>query len=424
MSSGLQNWTEAEGIDTWAKEEICAFDKYDLDSRIGYATAWQALQHDDAQLFERAVAAFREAVNKVPTSKPRERIDRLNNLGLALAQYAELKNVIQRYKEAQDAFEEALELGKQNPDAFNMAPMRNNLGNVLVALGRRERNLALLRQAQDQYCATLKTWTRGAAPRGWAYAQNNLCWTLLSTAKIVPDQNQLKNLNLAICSCRNALRVWRHDEDRGWPDAQDNLGLVLAKMGELENDNAKLQKAVDAHNCALTKWTKDGKPTSWATAKYNLGKALLALGDRTDDTNSLEQAATAFREASSVPDLRPEDKAEIQAGLGDALSALGKRQGNSSYLQEAANAYDLALGYYQGQDSLKDEGDELQKKRAEVEARLGELNGSGFSPAAGTAEPLAPQPETPEGSACTISQSGPDDHACGDPCLRSSIAAK
>jgi tetratricopeptide (TPR) repeat protein len=153
--------------------------------------------------------------------------------------------------------------------------------------------------------AALKKWTSEGESCHWAAAQNNLCWTLLNIAKmehdqnqlerIEPDQNQIKQLNLAICSCLNALKEWpRGSWDR--PIAHDNLGLAYTKRGELENDTASLNQGVNAHRCALEELEKltPDRPRRRADAKRNLGTALVALGNRTGDTKLLEQALTDF----------------------------------------------------------------------------------------------------------------------------------
>ena len=219
----------------------------------------------------------------------------------------------------------------------------------------------------------MKPWTREGVPCHWAAAQNNLCWTLLNIAKIEhdqnqlkkiePDQNQLKQLNLAICSCLNALKEWpRGSPDR--PTAHDNLGLAFTRRGELENDTASLNQGVNAHSCALEELTQADR--EWADAKSNLGTALVALGNRTGDTKLLEQALTAF---------------------------------------------DQALQYYKGHDRLKEDADDVRTKILEVEGRLAQPQGGSSSPALAS-EPSPFQPATPDSPTCEFSQS-----PCEDPCL-------
>jgi tetratricopeptide (TPR) repeat protein len=225
--------------------------------------------------------------------------------------------------------------------------------------------------------AALKKWTSEGESCHWAAAQNNLCWTLLNIAKmehdqnqlerIEPDQNQIKQLNLAICSCLNALKEWpRGSWDR--PIAHDNLGLAYTKRGELENDTASLNQGVNAHRCALEELEKltPDRPRRRADAKRNLGTALVALGNRTGDTKLLEQALTDF---------------------------------------------DQALQYYKGLDKLKEDADDVRGKILEVEGRLAQPQGGSSSPAPAS-EPSPSQPATPDSPTCEFSQS-----PCEDACL-------
>jgi tetratricopeptide (TPR) repeat protein len=299
-------------------------------------------------------------------------------------------------------------LGKQNPDAFDPAPMQNNLGNVLAAIGRRERSAAALRQAAQAYCAILK------GSKIWATAQNNLCRALLNIADVEHDRNQLKQLNLAVCACVNALQKWPRERERSddWAKAQDNLGMVLTKIGELESDPARLRQAVDAHNCALVEWTKAGRSPQAAEAKYNLGKALVALGNITGDASMLEEAVTAFRDASDVPNLAPEDQAENQTGLGDAAFSLGERTSNVAYLEGGDRVSQCFAILSQRQGSLKDEADALQKTLDDVESLLTQQQGDGSASLANASKRTAAQTSITDSPTCVFSQSG-----CGDVCL-------
>ncbi|HEX2521823.1 MAG TPA: tetratricopeptide repeat protein [Terriglobia bacterium] len=366
---------EATGIYSEINK-TCLSDKDFLarnNNRLGIALAIRGQLTENATLLQGATGAFDESLKHPPDS--REKAATQNNRGLALAEVARLENDTKLYRDAKGAFVEALELGKQDSHGFDAAPVRNNLGNVLVALGRREHDAAQLKRAMHEYCAALKKWTSEGESCHWAAAQNNLCWTLLNIAKmehdqnqlerIEPDQNQIKQLNLAICSCLNALKEWpRGSWDR--PITHDNLGLAYTKRGELENDTASLNQGVNAHRCALEELEKltPDRPRRRADAKRNLGTALVALGNRTGDTKLLEQALTDF---------------------------------------------DQALQYYKGLDKLN--ADDVRGKILEVEGRLAQPQGGSSSPAPAS-EPSPSQPATPDSPTCEFSQS-----PCEDACL-------
>jgi tetratricopeptide (TPR) repeat protein len=382
------------------------------------------------EYFEAAVVAFKNSLDNLPEEKVSEKATTLTNRGIALARLADIENNTELFKQAQSDFEEALELSKQSQGAFDPASAKNNLANVLVALGRRERNPALLKQAVGAYCDVAQIWQKNSeaatvararkepshCPKtrkddhkmtlgNAAAAQNNLCWTLLNLADLESGQNSIERLDLAICACRKALQTWRSD-DLNWPHAQDNLGVALTKKGQLNNDTTSLKQAVNAHRCALTKWTD--RSLEWAGAKYNLGKALDALGERTQDTKTLEQALAAFADASSVPDQTDENYAENQVGLGDTAAALGKRKGNIAYLQKAAAAYTAALNYYQKQTGPENaaQAESLQKKLADLDSQQQQDTDSQTQTGAGDSEL---QTDT---SDCT-----PLPPQCGDACV-------
>jgi tetratricopeptide (TPR) repeat protein len=68
-----------------------------------------------------------------------------------------------------------------------------------------------------------------------------------------------------------------------WAMTQNNLGNVLATLGERESGTDRLEQAVAAYRAALTEYTRERVPLQWATTQNNLGGALMVLAERTDD---------------------------------------------------------------------------------------------------------------------------------------------
>ena len=102
-------------------------------NRLGIALAIRGQLTENATLLKDATGAFTDSLKHLPDSS--EKAATQNNLGLALGELAKRENDTERYRDAKKAFEEALDLGKQHSHEFDAAPVRNNLGNVLVALG-------------------------------------------------------------------------------------------------------------------------------------------------------------------------------------------------------------------------------------------------------------------------------------------------
>ena len=73
-----------------------------------------------------------------------------------------------------------LALGQYTPERtpLDWAATQNNLGNALLALGKRESDSDRLEQALRAYRAALEERTRGRVPLAWAMTQNNLGVTL------------------------------------------------------------------------------------------------------------------------------------------------------------------------------------------------------------------------------------------------------
>jgi tetratricopeptide (TPR) repeat protein len=89
-------------------------------------------------------------------------------------------------------------------------------------------------------------------------------------------------------------------------------------------------------------------PGSMVRAQKNLGIGLQRLGELEDNSARLQQAVAAYRaaleEITYVHEaFRPLLQAEIQNGLGDALRALGERETGTTRLEEAIVAYDSAI---------------------------------------------------------------------------------
>ncbi|HNG51624.1 MAG TPA: tetratricopeptide repeat protein, partial [Plasticicumulans sp.] len=86
----------------------------------------------------------------------------------------------------------------------------------------------------------------------------------------------------------NAIAIWRktlelRPRERvplDWATTQNNLGLVLWRLGERESGTARLQEAVAAYRAALEERSRERVPLDWAATQNNLGLVLWRLGER------------------------------------------------------------------------------------------------------------------------------------------------
>src|SRR5438270_7231514 len=72
-----------------------------------------------------------------------------------------------------------------------------------------------------------------------------------------------------------------------WAMTQNNLGTVLAPLGERESGTTRLEEAVTAYREALREWTRERVPLRWAMTQTNLGNALQIVGERESGTARL-----------------------------------------------------------------------------------------------------------------------------------------
>jgi tetratricopeptide (TPR) repeat protein len=202
---------------------------------------------------------------------------------------------------------------------------------------------AALTSAIERYGMLLTLRPRDRVPLGWAMTQNNLGNVL---ATLGEGESGTARLEEAVAAYRAALKEWTRERvPLDWARAQNNLGNALKAIGERESAMASLEEAVAAYRSALGERTRDRVPLDWAMTQNNLGAALLTLGERESGTARLEEAVAAYRAALEE---RTRERGALkwamtQMNLGAALEALGERESGTARLEEAVAAYRAAL---------------------------------------------------------------------------------
>jgi tetratricopeptide (TPR) repeat protein len=109
------------------------------------------------------------------------------------------------------------------------------------------------------------------------------------------------NLQKAIAAHQAALSVYKEkDFPVEWARAQGNLGVVYLNM-PIGNRAANLQKAIAAHQAALSVYKEKDFPVEWAKVQINLGLAYGFMNDGVR-TNNLINSKNAFEAALRVFD--------------------------------------------------------------------------------------------------------------------------
>jgi tetratricopeptide (TPR) repeat protein len=267
-----------------------------------------------------------------------------NDLGNTLEMLGKRESGTARLDEAVAAFRAALEERTRERVPLDWAATQNNLGNALWALGERESGTARLEEAVAAYRAALQEQTRERAPVDWAATQNNLGVALWALGK---REGGTARLEEAVAAYRAALEErTRERVPPDWAATQNNLGVALGSLGERESGTARLEEAVAAYRAALEERTRERVPPDWAATQANLGNALRALGEREGKAGRVEEAVAAYRLA--LKELKrervPLQWAMTQTNLGNALRALGEREGKAGRVEEAVAAFRAALG--------------------------------------------------------------------------------
>ena len=167
-------------------------------------------------------------------------------------------------------------------------------------------------------------------------------------AALYRDGNQRNDhvaLNQSIETWRLALLHRPRDKaPLDWAATQNNLGLVLADLGNREDGTAHLTEAVAAFRAALDERPRDRVPLDWARTQHNLGLALMDLGERVAGAAHLTQAVAAYQAAleERKRDRLPVDWAITTGNQGIALMLLAQRLGDANRARLAVQQLEIA----------------------------------------------------------------------------------
>jgi tetratricopeptide (TPR) repeat protein len=170
-----------------------------------------------------------------------------------------------------------------------------------------------------------------------------------------------------------APNISRDQEPLAWAETQNNLGNVLAALGQQRRDAELFERAIQCFNNALEEFRQEDSPSEWAATQYNLGTANQALGRLLDAAKPLKIAVDAYTNALLVwtRDESPQDWMFTMHQLGDTLHAHGKLLKGNRQLQKSVVAYKNALAVLDA-DNYALELTATHNNRAAVLHHLGE----------------------------------------------------
>jgi CHAT domain-containing protein/tetratricopeptide (TPR) repeat protein len=341
---------------------------------------YEAAAPDSSEFQERAIAAFRAALNFYTRSKyPNVWAGLQNDLGVRLGDRIK-GNKASNQDQAIAAYRSALSIYSETNNPTDWARAQHNLG---VTLYEREGGVraANIEQSIQALTLALRVRTKEAMPKSFASTSRSLAGSL--SARKAGDERE--NVHAAIEAYSDALSVTEQDGDNRaqilWKVARlhvrasdmgndearekgirtykaaiedpaidandraemaDELGdLFLARKGGAQA--ADVEGAISSYEAALRSIDKRQNPEEWVTVQIDLGNALLdrQRGSRADN---VERAIGANREARGLIDRSkaPQDWANIQNNLGSAFDdrILGDRRDN---LDKSIRYFSLAL---------------------------------------------------------------------------------
>ena len=134
--------------------------------------------------------------------------------------------------------------------------------------------------------------------------------------------------------------------------SQDELAKALAALGEIDQEPAMLQEAIQVFDDSLGNLDFGERPVSWGEVQINKGRALTALGKLGKDPAILSGALVSFQDALGVfsTESAPYLRADALDALGDALFALASLRKDTDIAGLAADAFRKAEAILQGGD--------------------------------------------------------------------------
>ena len=93
---------------------------------------------------------------------------------------------------------------------------------------------------------------------------------------------------------------YRDKKPLAWAESQNNLGNILAALGQQQGNAELFEQAITCFIRALEEFDQEKSPGDWATTQYSLGAANQALGRLLDDKKPLKKAVDAYTNALLV----------------------------------------------------------------------------------------------------------------------------
>lgn len=216
-----------------------------------------------------------------------------NHLGNILAALGQQRGDADLFERAIQCFSNALEEFRQENSPLEWAATQYNLGTANQALGRLLDATKPLKNAVDAYTNALLVWTRDESPEDWMYTMHQLGDTFHAYGKLLKGNRQFQK---SVVAYKNALAVLDADDYALELTAtHNNRAAVLHHLGETEENPERLEEAIRSYEKALMVSMEQQLPIHLAVlCRVNKTTAQNVLAELTNDTGLAEEVADEF----------------------------------------------------------------------------------------------------------------------------------
>jgi tetratricopeptide (TPR) repeat protein len=201
----------------------------------------------------------------------------------------------------------------------------------------------VLESLRDALEAALTEEPAEREPVAWAESQNNLGNIL---AALGQQKRDIESYEKAIQCFHHALEVIAQEESPlDWAATQSNLGTALQALGRQESDTKILSKSIDAYTAALLVYTRKETPEEWSLTMHLLGATFHTYGRHLKGNRTFQKSVVAYKNALAEFDA-DNYAIELMATHNNraaVLHHLGESEENPDRLKEAIRSFETAL---------------------------------------------------------------------------------
>ncbi len=214
-------------------------------------------------------------------------------LGNILAALGQRQRDVQLYEKAIACFNNALEEFTQEKTPLEWAAVQTNLGTALQALGRQEADAKLLNKSVEAYTAALLVYSRKVTPQEWMLVMHQLGAAFHTYGTLLKGNRTLQK---SVVAYKNALALLDADNYAFELTAtHNNRGAVLQHLAESEENPERIKEALHSYEKALTVSMEQQLPFHLAVIiRVNKATAQNVLAELTNDAVLAQDVADEF----------------------------------------------------------------------------------------------------------------------------------